>query len=88
MAWRTLVRAHWPALLSSNFFASVTGILRGWGTQYTPYITDLHTWRASVHLTVVPGQRLCASRHVAVEERVHGVLAIAQTDLCSAFDLV
>jgi hypothetical protein len=87
MAWGTFVRAHWPALLAADLFASVTGILRGWVTQHTPYITDLHTRRTSVHLNVAPGQRLSASSHVAVDEQVHGVLAITQPDSSSAFDV-
>ena len=87
MAWRTFVRAHWPALLDSDLFTSVTATFRGLVTHYVVLLTELQTPRTAVGCAIAPGQRLSASGHASVDERVHGVLAITQPDLRSAVDV-
>jgi hypothetical protein len=87
MAWRTFGRAHWPARLAPEVFTSVAETLRKSVTHYTPFITELPTRRTSVHLTVAAGQPLSVAGPAAVDEQVHGVLAITQPNSRSASDV-
>jgi putative transposase len=80
MAWRTCVRAHWPALLASDLIRSVAGTLRRLITHQKVLLTERQTRRMAVLLAVAPGQRPSASGHCSVDEQVHGVLAITQPD--------
>jgi hypothetical protein len=73
MAWRTFVRAHWPALRVADFFTSAVRILRGLVTYYTAF-TGLHMSRTSVRLNVAPGGNIPASGHATIDQQVDWVL--------------
>ena len=48
MAWRTFLRAHWPALLAADFFTTEVWTVRGLVTYYTVFVIDLHSRRVYV----------------------------------------
>ena len=48
MAWRTFLRAHWPALLGADFFTTEVWALRGLVTYYTAFVIELHSRRVHV----------------------------------------
>jgi hypothetical protein len=86
MAWRTFVRAHWPALRVADFFTSAVRILRGLVTYYTAF-TGLHMSRTSVRLNVAPGGNIPASGHAAIDQQVDWVLWVAHPHLRSGFEV-
>jgi HTH-like domain len=86
MAWRTFVRAHWPALRDADFFTSAVPTLRGLVTYYTAF-TGLHTSRTSVRFNVAPGGSLPASGHATIDHQVDWVLGVAHPHLRSGFEL-
>jgi putative transposase len=48
MTWRMFVRAHWPALVAADFFATEVWTARGLVTYYTAFVIELHTRRVCV----------------------------------------
>ena len=48
IAWKTFVRAHWPALIAADFFTTEVWTMRGLVTYYTAFVIELHSRR--VHL--------------------------------------
>jgi transposase InsO family protein len=48
MAWRTFLRAHWPALLAADFFTTEVWTVRGLVTYYTVFVIELHSRRVYV----------------------------------------
>jgi transposase InsO family protein len=48
MAWRTFVRAHWPALVAADFFTTEVWTVRGLVTYYTAFVIELHSRRVRV----------------------------------------
>ena len=48
MAWRPLLRAHWPALLAADFFTIEVWTVRGLVTYYTAFVIELHSRRVNV----------------------------------------
>ena len=47
MSWRTFVRAHWPALVAADFFATEVWTARGLVTYYTAFVIELQTRRVA-----------------------------------------
>ena len=45
MAWRTLLHAHWPALVAADFFTTEVWTARSLVTYYTAFVIELHTRR-------------------------------------------
>jgi hypothetical protein len=41
MAWRTFLRAHWPALVTADFFTTEVLTARGLVTYYTAFVIEL-----------------------------------------------
>jgi hypothetical protein len=80
MAWRTVIGAHWPALLASDPFTSVVRALRGSVIHAMALLTELRARRTAVHRSMAPGQRRSAAGDADVHEQVHGVVAISQPD--------
>jgi hypothetical protein len=87
MAWRTFMRAHWPALRASDLFTGIAGTLRGLVTHGTAFITELYTWRPFFHLTVAGGEWLSVTGHPPVDEQVASTPAITPPDARSAFNV-
>ena len=48
MQWRTFLRAHWSALLATDFFTTEVWTVRGLVTYYTLFVIELHTGRVQV----------------------------------------
>ena len=48
MQWRTFLRAHWSALLATDFFTTEVWTVRGLVTYYTLFVIELHTRRVQV----------------------------------------
>jgi transposase InsO family protein len=48
MAWRTFMRAHWPAILAADFFTTEVWTGRGLVTYYTLFVIELHSRRVQV----------------------------------------
>jgi putative transposase len=47
-AWRTFLRAHWPALVAADFFTSEVWTIRGLVTYYTIFVIELQSRRVQV----------------------------------------
>ena len=47
-AWRTFLRAHWPALVAADFFTTEVWTARGLVTYYTMFIIELQSRRVHV----------------------------------------
>jgi len=47
-AWRTFLRAHWPALVAADFFTTEVWTARGSVTYYTMFIIELQSRRVHV----------------------------------------
>jgi putative transposase len=48
MAWRTFIRAHWPALVAADFFTTEVWTARGRVTYHTAFVIELHSRRVCV----------------------------------------
>ena len=48
MAWRTFLRAHWPALFAADFFTTEIWTVRGLVTYYTVFVIELQSRRVQV----------------------------------------
>jgi putative transposase len=49
MAWRTFLRAHWPALLAADFFTTEVWTVRGLVTYFTVFVIELHSRGSTPH---------------------------------------
>ncbi len=83
MAWRTFLRAHWPALFAADFFTTEVWTVRGLVTYYTVFVIELHSRR--VHLlgsTLHPDRAfvLQAMRHLTND--VDGILRRNRMLIC------
>jgi putative transposase len=47
-AWRTFLRAHWPALVAADFFTTEVWTARGLVTWYSLFVIELHSRRVHV----------------------------------------
>jgi putative transposase len=47
-AWRTFLRAHWPALVAADFFTTEVWTVRGLVTYYTLFVIELESRRVQV----------------------------------------
>jgi transposase InsO family protein len=47
-AWRTFLRAHWPALVAPDFFTTEVWTARGLATYYTVFVIELQSRRVHV----------------------------------------
>jgi hypothetical protein len=61
MTWRTFIRAHWPALLAANFFATEVWTHCGLLTYYTAFVIELHSRRSRDRLDTASRRRLCGA---------------------------
>ena len=46
--WRTFLRAHWPALVATDFFTTEVWTARGFVTYYTVFVLELPSRRVHV----------------------------------------
>ena len=48
IAWRTFLRAHWPAIMAADFFTTEVWTGRGLVTYYALFVIELHSRRVQV----------------------------------------
>jgi hypothetical protein len=87
MAWRTFLRAHWPALVTADFFTTEVLTARGLVTYYTAFVIELQGHRQCVdrpsacpagngpHSMPSPSRRVLSYYYrAAAQDRLDGVL--------------
>src|SRR4029450_7950160 len=83
MQWRTLLRAHWSALLAADFFTTEVWTVRGLVTYYTMFVIELHTRR--VHIlgaTPYPDEEFVIQTMRHLTDPVEGILRTASVLIC------
>lgn len=82
-AWRTFVRAHWPALVAADFFTTEVWTVRGLVTYYSLFVIELQTRR--VHVvgpTRRPDERFVVQAIRHLTDGIDGVLGRGRVLIC------
>lgn len=82
-AWRTFVRAHWPALVAADFFTTEAWTVRGLVTYYSLFVIELQTRR--VHVvgpTRRPDERFVVQAIRHLTDGIDGVLGRGRVLIC------
>jgi hypothetical protein len=82
MAWRTFVRAHWPALRAADVFMGEVCRLRRFVTFYTALIAQLNSGRFSATI----GRKRPAEAHATLDEQIDDEFGAAHSDLRRGFE--
>jgi putative transposase len=83
IAWRTFLRAHWPALVAADFFTTEVWTVRGLVTYYTVFVIELHSRR--VHIvgsTPHPDEAFVVEAMRHLTDHVDGVLRQHRVLIC------
>ena len=82
-AWRTFLRAHWPALVAADFFTTEVWTARGSVTYYTMFIIELQSRRVHVAgSTRYPDEAFVMQAIRDVANPIDGVLATGCFLIC------
>ena len=84
MAWRTFVRAHWPALRAADAFMGEVCRLRRLVTFYTALIAQLHPLTSGPFSAI--GRKRFAEAHATLAEQVDDERGVANSDLRRGFE--
>ena len=87
MAWRTFVRAHWPARRAADVFMNEVWRLRRFVTFGTAFITALHP-RTSRRFSAAVSRRRPAQGHTSLDEQIADELEATHSDLRMRFEEV
>ena len=83
MAWRTFLRAHWPALVAADFFTTEVWTARGLVSYYTAFVIELHSRRVQiVGSTPHPDEAFVMQRMRHLTDPIDGVLSGGRVLLC------
>jgi hypothetical protein len=85
MAWRTFVRAHWPALHAADVFMGEVCRLRRFLAFYTALIAQLHP-PTSGRFSGTIGRKRPAEAHATLDEQIDHELGAAHSDLRRGFE--
>ena len=82
-AWRTFLRAHWPALVAADFFTTEVWTLRGLVTYYTLFVIELHSRKIQVvGSTRHPDEAFVLQAMRDLTDGIHGVLGRGRVLIC------
>jgi transposase InsO family protein len=82
-AWRTFLRAHWPALVAADFFTTEVWTARGLVTYYTVFVIELESRRVHVAgSTRYPDEVFVVQAMRELTNAIDGVLAGGRVLIC------
>ena len=82
-AWRTFLRAHWPALVAADFFTTEVWTVRGLVTYYTVFVIELQSRRVQVvGSTRHPNEAFVVQAMRHLTDGVEGVLRPGRVLIC------
>jgi transposase InsO family protein len=82
-AWSTFLRAHWPALVATDFFTTEVWTGRGLVTYYTLFVIELHSRRVRVGgATPYPDEAFVLQAMRELTDGVDGMIGPGQVLIC------
>lgn len=83
MAWRMFLRAHWPALVSADFFTTEVWTVRGLVTYYTVFVMELQSRRVHIRgSTPHPDEAFVLQTMRHFSDGLDGVLGDGRVLIC------